>query len=72
MLMTKCCFSALAGYPSWWCYNVIGDLGGRLRDPGITHKCCDQYENENTPGVKWSGSFAQNVGDRFEYNQRLC
>ena len=60
--MTRVRFSALAGYPSWWCYNHTGDLGGILRDGGITHKCCDQYENEGAPGVKWSGTFAQNVG----------
>jgi hypothetical protein len=61
LMTTKGRFSAL-GYPEWWCYNHSGDLGGILRDPGITHSCCDQYENNNTPGVKWSGSLLQNVG----------
>jgi hypothetical protein len=59
-LTTKGCFSALArGYPSWFCYYKVGPL--EPGDVGPTHHCCDQYENNGTPGVKFTGSWASKV-----------
>jgi len=47
--------SALARrYPSWYCYDE--NFLGTWRDRGATHHCCDVYEDEGTPGVKYTGS----------------
>ena len=56
MLTTKGHFSVLAGYPSWYCWRRKF-LGLKNMAKGPTHRCCDQYENKNTPGVKYSGSY---------------
>ena len=59
MTKLKYHFSVLAGYPSWYCY-YLGN--GYVRwDEGDTHRCCDQYENDKIPGVKYSGSWDQYV-----------
>jgi hypothetical protein len=34
-------------------------------DLEATHWCCDQYENNHTPGVKYSGSWAEMVRTVF-------
>jgi hypothetical protein len=34
-------------------------------DLEATHTCCDQYENKHTPGVKYSGSWAEMVRTVF-------
>ena len=57
--MTKGCFSALAGYPSWYCEYYT------QKDPAATHYCCDVYENEGTPGVKWTGTWREFVRTGF-------
>ena len=59
MLMTKGHFSVL-GYPSWFCWRrKFWDYQSLAKGP--THRCCDQYENKGTPGVKYSGSWSQMV-----------
>jgi hypothetical protein len=55
--MTKGHFSVLAQYPSWYCWRDKL-LNSKSLAKGATHRCCDQYENEGTPGVKYSGSYA--------------
>jgi hypothetical protein len=57
--MTKDHISALA-YPSWYCYNIRSD-GFHDHERGTTQAACDKYENKGTPGVKYSGSYYENV-----------
>ena len=38
-------------------------------DGGITHKYCDQYENEGTLGVKWSGTLPKTLVLFYSHDQ---
>ena len=64
MLMTKGHFSALAQYPSWYCWRDKL-TNSKSKAKNATHRCCDQYENNGTPGVKYSGSYDQMVRTVF-------
>ena len=62
--MTEGHFSALAQYPSWYCWRDKF-LNAKTKAKNATHRCCDQYENKGTLGVKYSGSYAQMVRTVF-------
>jgi hypothetical protein len=53
MLETNGHFSTLA-VKSCYCET---DYGLGEESDGNTQPCCDQWENEHAPGVKYSGSF---------------
>ena len=47
-------FSALAGYPSYFCYAGYYRYGS-LGDDGATHTCCEIYEQNQTAGGEMIG-----------------
>jgi hypothetical protein len=61
--MTQGHFSALAGYPSWYCY--VQQFVNKNKNTDATQYCCDIYENNGTPGVKYTGSFQSYVRTGF-------
>jgi hypothetical protein len=62
MFMTNGYFSTLA-VKACQCALWQGD-DGYVSD-GNTKRCCDQWENTNAPGVKYSGDWLDEVRNSF-------
>ena len=66
MLKTKAHFSTLAVKHVKSCYCDTDDGNGEESDAN-TKPCCDQWENQHAPGVKYSGDFDDRVRTSFIY-----